>query len=148
KLKSTAGPGYTSLTRKNHRNSPERIVRKTSDPVVPSHVDFPQKRRAHVTKKSKTAPAKQRRASAERDAARGAPLTHQRTHPTATDEQREEARLAPQKLTRDASPVRVRNRDQVDGRPRGYLREFGLWRVRFREMAHNGELPGITESSW
>ncbi|MDN6528562.1 MAG: 30S ribosomal protein S14, partial [Brevibacterium sp.] len=53
-----------------------------------------------------------------------------------------------QKLPRDASQVRVRNRDQVDGRPRGYLRKFGLSRVRFREMAHNGELPGITKSSW
>jgi small subunit ribosomal protein S14 len=51
-------------------------------------------------------------------------------------------------LPRDSSPVRQRNRDQVDGRPRGYLRKFGLSRIRFREMAHRGELPGITTSSW
>lgn len=51
-------------------------------------------------------------------------------------------------LPRDSSPVRLRNRDQVDGRPRGYLRKAGLSRIRFREMAHRGELPGITTSSW
>jgi small subunit ribosomal protein S14 len=51
-------------------------------------------------------------------------------------------------MPRDASPVRVRNRDVADGRPRGYLRKFGLSRVRMREMAHRGELPGVTKSSW
>jgi small subunit ribosomal protein S14 len=49
---------------------------------------------------------------------------------------------------RDASSIRVRNRDSVDGRPRGHLRKFGLSRIRFREMALRGELPGITKSSW
>ncbi|MBX7448454.1 30S ribosomal protein S14 [Mycolicibacterium sp. 3033] len=49
---------------------------------------------------------------------------------------------------RDASPVRVRNRDAVDGRPRGHLRKFGLSRVRMRELAHRGELPGVRKSSW
>ncbi|MBM7518047.1 30S ribosomal protein S14 [Nocardioides nitrophenolicus] len=52
------------------------------------------------------------------------------------------------RLPRDASPVRLRNRDQVDGRPRGYLRKAGLSRIRFRELAHRGELPGVTKSSW
>lgn len=52
------------------------------------------------------------------------------------------------RLPRDSSPVRVRNRDQVDGRPRGYLGKAGLSRIRFRELAHRGELPGITKSSW
>ncbi len=42
----------------------------------------------------------------------------------------------------------VRNRDSVDGRPRGHLTKFGLSRIRFREMAHRGELPGITKASW
>jgi small subunit ribosomal protein S14 len=51
-------------------------------------------------------------------------------------------------MPRDSSPVRLRNRDQVDGRPRGFLRKFGLSRIRFREMAHQGELPGIRKSSW
>ncbi|MGC3953639.1 MAG: 30S ribosomal protein S14, partial [Propionicimonas sp.] len=53
-----------------------------------------------------------------------------------------------QLLPRDASPTRVRNRDAVDGRPRGFLRVAGVSRVRFRELAHRGELPGITKSSW
>ena len=59
-----------------------------------------------------------------------------------------EKRIALQKLPRNASPVRVRNRDQIDGRPRGTFQKFGISRVRFREMAHRGELPGITKSSW
>ncbi|BBX09653.1 30S ribosomal protein S14 [Mycolicibacterium aichiense] len=49
---------------------------------------------------------------------------------------------------RDASAVRVRNRDAVDGRPRGHLRKFGLSRVRVRELAHRGELPGVRKASW
>ncbi|GAY13670.1 30S ribosomal protein S14 [Mycobacterium sp. shizuoka-1] len=49
---------------------------------------------------------------------------------------------------RDASAVRVRNRDAVDGRPRGHLRKFGLSRVRVRELAHQGHLPGVRKASW
>lgn len=52
------------------------------------------------------------------------------------------------RLPRDASPVRVRNRDQVDGRPRGYVRAVGLSRINLRTLAHRGELPGISKSSW
>lgn len=52
------------------------------------------------------------------------------------------------RLPRDSSPVRVRERDQVDGRPRGHLRKVGLSRIRFREAAHRGHLPGIQKSSW
>ncbi|MCW6003378.1 30S ribosomal protein S14 [Micromonospora sp. CPCC 205371] len=50
-------------------------------------------------------------------------------------------------LPRDSSPVRHRNRDAIDGRPRGVLRRFGLSRIRFREMALRGELPGIRKAS-
>jgi small subunit ribosomal protein S14 len=64
----------------------------------------------------------------------------------------EQRRLAAQRALarqpRDASPVRIRNRDAVDGRPRGHLRKFGLSRVRVRELAHEGQLPGIRKSSW
>lgn len=67
---------------------------------------------------------------------------------TATPEQRQEAARALSRLPRDSSPVRVRHRDQVDGRPRGYIGKAGLSRVRFREAAHRGELPGIVTSSW
>ena len=49
---------------------------------------------------------------------------------------------------RDASATRVRNRDSVDGRPRGYVGKVGLSRINLRTMAHRGELPGITKSSW
>ncbi len=62
--------------------------------------------------------------------------------------ERADAMRALHALPRDASPTRQRNRDVVDGRPRGHLRAFGLSRVRFRAMAHRGELPGITKSSW
>lgn len=53
-----------------------------------------------------------------------------------------------QKLPRDASPVRLRNRCALTGRPRGYMRKFGLGRVMFREMALDGKIPGIRKSSW
>jgi small subunit ribosomal protein S14 len=66
----------------------------------------------------------------------------------ATTEERDAAVRALARLPRDASPVRVRNRDQVDGRPRGYLGKAGVSRVTFRRLAHAGELPGITKSSW
>jgi small subunit ribosomal protein S14 len=63
-------------------------------------------------------------------------------------EEREAAVRALAKLPRDSSPSRIRNRDQIDGRPRGYLRKAGLSRINFRNAAHRGELPGITKSSW
>lgn len=53
-----------------------------------------------------------------------------------------------QKLPRNSSPVRWKNRDNLDGRPRGYMRKFGLSRISFRERASKGEIPGITKSSW
>ena len=62
--------------------------------------------------------------------------------------ERAAAQAALQRLPRDASPVRLRNRDAADGRPRGHLRKFGLSRVKMREMAHRGELPGVHKSSW
>jgi len=61
---------------------------------------------------------------------------------------REAAMTALHALPRDASPTRLRNRDAIDGRPRGFLRKAGVSRVRFREMALRGELPGISKSSW
>ena len=64
------------------------------------------------------------------------------------DAERRALKRTLQRLPRDASPTRVRNRDAIDGRPRGYLGAFGLSRVRFREAAHRGELPGVTKSSW
>lgn len=53
-----------------------------------------------------------------------------------------------QKLPKNASPVRVKNRCQITGRSRGYMRLFGLSRIQFREMARRGEIPGVKKSSW
>ena len=53
-----------------------------------------------------------------------------------------------QKLPRNASPVRKHNRCKITGRPKGYMRQFGISRVTFREMAVAGKIPGITKASW
>ena len=53
-----------------------------------------------------------------------------------------------QKLPRNSSPTRWKNRDALSGRPRGDMRRFGLSRINFREKASKGEIPGITKSSW
>lgn len=59
-----------------------------------------------------------------------------------------EAQIALDKLPKDASPVRLHNRCRLTGRPRGYMRRFGICRVVFREMANDGKIPGVTKSSW
>ena len=53
-----------------------------------------------------------------------------------------------QKLPRNSSPTRWKNRDALDGRPHAYMRRFGLGRINFREKASKGEIPGVTKSSW
>ena len=53
-----------------------------------------------------------------------------------------------QKLPRNASPVRLHNRCNLTGRPKGYIRQFGLSRIAFREMASQGLIPGVTKASW
>ncbi|WP_405099532.1 30S ribosomal protein S14 [Oceanobacillus sp. FSL H7-0719] len=52
------------------------------------------------------------------------------------------------KLPRDSSPTRLKNRCEVTGRPRGYIRKFDMSRIAFREYAHKGQLPGVKKSSW
>lgn len=56
--------------------------------------------------------------------------------------------IALQKLPRNASPVRMRNRCSATGRPRGYMRQFGISRITFRELASKGLIPGIKKASW
>ncbi|MDP2187984.1 MAG: 30S ribosomal protein S14 [Sphingobacteriaceae bacterium] len=56
--------------------------------------------------------------------------------------------LGLQKLPRNASPVRLHNRCKITGRPRGYMRQFGISRVLFRKMASEGKIPGVTKGSW
>ena len=65
-----------------------------------------------------------------------------------SDEERYEARLKIQALPRNASPSRLRNRCQLTGRPRGVFRKFGLCRNKIRELAFNGEIPGVVKASW
>jgi len=66
----------------------------------------------------------------------------------AADEDRDAARAKLQKLPRDASPSRLRNRCAITGRPRGVYRKFGLGRNKLREYAMRGEIPGIVKASW
>jgi small subunit ribosomal protein S14 len=66
----------------------------------------------------------------------------------ASDEAKDEARGKLQKLPRDASPVRLRNRCALTGRPRGVYRKFGLGRNKLRDLALKGEVPGIIKASW
>lgn len=101
-----------------------------------------------MAKKSKIARNLQRKVVVDRWAAKRLELKKALVDPNGTDDSREAARQGLQKLPRNASPVRLRSRDAVDGRPRGVLTKFGISRVRFRDMAHRGELPGITKSSW
>ena len=65
-----------------------------------------------------------------------------------TDEERYEARLKLQQLPRDASPTRQRNRCAITGRSRGVFSKFGLGRLKLRELAMKGEIPGMTKASW
>ena len=66
----------------------------------------------------------------------------------ATDEARDAALAKLQALPRDASPVRLRNRCAITGRPRGTFRKFGLARSKIREIAMRGEIPGMIKASW
>ncbi len=69
-------------------------------------------------------------------------------NPLSTDDQRADAFAAIRKMPRDASVTRIRNRCAFSGRPRAYLRQFGLSRIAFRDMALNGFIPGVRKASW
>lgn len=70
------------------------------------------------------------------------------SHPDTVEEDREAAVDALNRLPRNSSPIRLRNRCQLTGRPRGFLRKFKLSRICFREMASHGLIPGVTKASW
>ncbi|MDQ0582550.1 30S ribosomal protein S14 [Streptomyces rishiriensis] len=101
-----------------------------------------------MAKKSKIAKNGKRQETVARYAARRAALKETIRRPSSTEVEREAARQELRAQPRDASATRVRNRDQVDGRPRGYFRTFGLSRVGLRAQAHAGYLPGVRKSSW
>lgn len=101
-----------------------------------------------MAKKSMIARDVKRSRTAEKYAARRDELKKKIKDPNLGDEDRYMATLALQKLPRDASPVRQRNRCALTGRPRGYYRKFNLSRMKLRELMMNGEVPGIVKASW
>jgi small subunit ribosomal protein S14 len=91
---------------------------------------------------------KNRRKMVEKFKARRAALLEIIHNQKAADEDREAARAKLQRLPRDASPVRLRNRCALTGRPRGVYKKFGLGRIKLRELALHGEVPGVIKASW
>ena len=91
---------------------------------------------------------KKRRNTVEKFKAKRAALLDVIHNARAADEERDAARAKLQKLPRDASPTRLRNRCALTGRPRGVYRKFGLGRNKLRELALRGEVPGIIKASW
>ncbi|MFW6693087.1 30S ribosomal protein S14 [Streptomyces sp. MAR4 CNX-425] len=101
-----------------------------------------------MAKTSKIVKNERRREIVARYAARRAELKRLIRRPSTPPDVREAAQRELRAQPRDASATRVRNRDSVDGRPRGYFRTFGLSRVNVRTHAHAGHLPGVRKSSW
>ncbi len=92
--------------------------------------------------------AQKRRDTVKKFAAKRAELLAMVNNGRLSQEERYEARLKLQKLPRNASPVRVRNRCALTGRPRGVFRKFGLARGKLRDIAMRGEIPGVIKASW
>ncbi|MBX7121231.1 MAG: 30S ribosomal protein S14 [Opitutaceae bacterium] len=81
-------------------------------------------------------------------AAKRAELKAILANPESSDEEFFAAQKKLQKLPRNSSPIRVRNRCSMSGRPRAYISKFGVSRIQFRELALAGKIPGVTKSSW
>jgi small subunit ribosomal protein S14 len=101
-----------------------------------------------MAKTSKIVRNEQRKALVAKYAERRRALQTTVKSATASDEEKQAAYAQLRKLPRDSSPTRVRNRCAMTGRPRAYLRQFGLSRITFREMALQGLIPGVTKASW
>jgi len=91
---------------------------------------------------------KKRRKAVAKFAARRKALFEAINNSQSSEDEKAEARAKLQRLPRDASPVRLRNRCALTGRPRGYYRKFGLGRNKLREIAMRGEVPGLVKASW
>ncbi|HUQ26510.1 MAG TPA: 30S ribosomal protein S14 [Burkholderiales bacterium] len=89
-----------------------------------------------------------RRATVKKYAEKRKALLSMLQDPKATDDAKDQARVKLQALPRNASPVRLRNRCAMTGRPRGTFRKFGLARNKIREIAMRGEIPGMIKASW
>lgn len=101
-----------------------------------------------MAKKSMMARQRKRERTVQRYAARREQYLKIIHDPRSTDEQRLAAQMRLQQLPRDASPVRLRNRCPLSGRPRGYYRRFGLARNKLREATMRGDVPGLSKASW
>ena len=101
-----------------------------------------------MAKTSKVVRNEQRKALVARHAEKRAALKATIVSTTATPEEKEAAGKALRKLPRNSTKIRIRNRCAMTGRPRAYLRQFGLSRITFREMALQGLIPGVTKASW
>ena len=101
-----------------------------------------------MAKKGKIQKNQKRAELVQRYAARRAPLVKIIKDPAATPLEKREAQEALRKLPRDSSKTRLRNRCQLTGRPRAYIRKFGISRIAFRENALDGIIPGVRKSSW
>ena len=101
-----------------------------------------------MAKTSKLARNAQRKVLVARYAPKRAQLKAIINNPKSTQEEKIEAGNALRRLPRDSSATRVRNRCNMSGRPRGFLRQFGLSRIALRDMALNGFIPGVRKASW
>ena len=101
-----------------------------------------------MAKKSMVERQRRRSQAVARYAAKRAELRKILRDPNANDDAKDAARVRLQKLPRDASPVRLRNRCSVSGRPHGFYRKFGLGRNKLREATMRGEVPGLSKASW
>lgn len=101
-----------------------------------------------MAKKSAIQRDLKRRKLIEKYAAKRAELKAILADPDTSDEDFYKAQAKLSKLPKNSSPIRSRNRCSVTGRPRAFIRKFGLSRITFRELASQGKLPGVTKSSW
>jgi small subunit ribosomal protein S14 len=101
-----------------------------------------------MAKTSKLAKNAERKEIVQRYAAKRATLKAVIQNPKSTDEEKHAAVNALARLPRNSSATRIRNRCAMSGRPRGFLRHFGLSRIALRDMALNGFIPGVRKASW
>ena len=101
-----------------------------------------------MAKKSVIQRALKRDRLVKKHAVKRAELKKTLSDPNVTEEAFYQAQRTLAKLPRNSSPVRHKNRCSISGRPRAFIRKFGLSRITFRELALNGQIPGVTKASW
>ncbi len=101
-----------------------------------------------MAKKSMVARDAKRKILVERHWEKRQDLKKKIIDPSLSEEERYEARIDLNKMPRDTAPCRMRNRCSMTGRPRGFLKKFGLSRITFRELASRGMIPGVVKASW